>query len=582
MRLTLLGLLLVVVPSAGAADFYVDPVSGSDAGTGSSASPWRTLQTVLETRVETRNWASLPYQPGASLVPVNPGAPVRSGDTLWLRSGYHGALTLQSAYNVAPITIAAQAGHVPRLRSLVVQAAQNWVLRGLSISPSHAPPLAQITMVQVRDHSFFGPAWDITVEDCDVFTVDDASSWTATQWVSTASSGVSVGADRVTVRGCRLRNVRFGISVDGAFALIQGNVIDGFSADGMRGLGDFGVFEYNRVQNNYVSDPPDANHDDGFQSWSVGQGGVGTGEVTGVVLRGNVFVNDWRLSHPLRSSMQAIGCFDGFFVDWVVENNVVITDHWHGISFLGMRNSRIVNNTVIDIDQSSPGPPWIMVDPHKDGRPSENVIVRNNLATDYSLVGTNIVADHNVEFTGATAPSLFVAPPYDLHLRAGSPAIDAGSTDLAPVLDVERVSRPQGAGVDLGAYERCPGCRYRFFTVTPCRLLDTRTPMGPQGGPALPAGTDRSVPLAGRCGIPSTARAVSVNVAVTGANVAGHLRFHPGGTPLPVVSAINYSAGQTRANNAIVPLSVLGELAVYAGQASGTVHVILDVNGYFE
>ena len=121
-----------------------------------------------------------------------------------------------------------------------------------------------------------------------------------------------------------------------------------------------------------------------------------------------------------------------------------------------------------------------------------------------------------------------------------------------------------------------------LFTLTPCRLLDTRNPAGPLGGPPLPAGTDRSFPLAGRCGIPATARALSVNVAVTGANAAGHLRFHPGGTPLPVASAINYSAGQTRSNNAIVPLSVLGELAVYAGQGSGTVHVILDVNGYFE
>jgi parallel beta-helix repeat protein len=55
--------------------------------------------------------------------------------------------------------------------------------------------------------------------------------------------------------------------------------------------------------------------------------------------------------------MQDIGCFDGFFDGWVVENNVVITDHWHGISFYGMKNSRIVNNTVIDVNDQSPGPP---------------------------------------------------------------------------------------------------------------------------------------------------------------------------------------------------------------------------------
>jgi hypothetical protein len=50
---------------------------------------------------------------------------------------------------------------------------------------------------------------------------------------------------------------------------------------------------------------------------------------------------------------------------------------------------------------------------------------------------------------------------------------------------------------------------------------------------------------------------------------------------VPTASTINYSAGLTRANNAIVPLGVSGDLAVYSGQGAGTVHVILDVNGYF-
>jgi hypothetical protein len=297
--------------------------------------------------------------------------------------------------------------------------------------------------------------------------------------VDLAASGVGVGAARITVRANRVRNVRFGISVSGAQALIQGNLVDGFSADGLRGLGDDGVFEFNRVQNNYVNDPPDANHDDGFQSWSVGPGGVGTGVVRGVVLRSNVFVNAANPAHPLRSTMQAIGCFDGFFVNWVVENNVVITDHWHGISFLGMRDSRIVNNTVIDLDQASPGPPWIMVAPHKDGRPSENVVVRNNLATDYSLAGTNVVADHNVEFTNAGAATLFVAPPFDLRLRTASPALDAGSAALAPLFDVEGLRRPQGPAVDLGAYEACGSVGPNALR---CRPIPRQSPP-PPGAP---------------------------------------------------------------------------------------------------
>jgi hypothetical protein len=51
---------------------------------------------------------------------------------------------------------------------------------------------------------------------------------------------------------------------------------------------------------------------------------------------------------------------------------------------------------------------------------------------------------------------------------------------------------------------------------------------------------------------------------------------------LPTVSSINYVLGLTRANNSVVGLDGLGRLGVYCGQASGTVHFILDVNGYFE
>jgi hypothetical protein len=454
-RLVLAFALSAVAPAFGA-DFYVDPVSGNDTtGNGSSGSPWRTLQTVVDNKVQTRDWNMLPWNPTRVLVTVNAGAPVHAGDTIWLRTGYHGPLTIQGAYNTSNVTIAAQAGHTPRLSRVFVRAAQNWILRGLSISPSHATPAADVgSIVDIDDDGFAGPAYDVEVSDSDIFTVADASGWTANQWVDDAASGVDIGSARVTIRNNRVRNVRFGISVGGASARIQENLVDGFSADGLRGLGDDGLFEYNRVQNNYVEDPPDPNHDDGFQSWSVGPGGVGTGEVRGVTLRGNIFVNHQDPSHPLRSSMQAIGCFDGFFVNWVVENNVIITDHWHGISFYGMRDSRIVNNTVIDLAPGAPGPPWIAVVPHQDHRPSENVVIRNNVATDYDLQGTNVVGDHNLEFTMAQAPTFFVAPPFDMHLKPGTAAVDTGIATLAPPLDVEKVPRPQGAAYDLGAYER--------------------------------------------------------------------------------------------------------------------------------
>ena len=452
MRILLIGLLLLLSLPATASTFHIDPINGSDNGDGSAAQPWRSLQTVLATGlVETRNWPSYPYQAGMQLVTINAGAPIKAGDTILLGNGYHGNLVIEHAYNMSPITIANEPGQAPQLRSLVVRSAQHWIMRGLHISPSFAQPDAQITMVDITDHSSYGPARDIELADSQLYSVADATAWAASEWLDLASSGINVDADRISVHDNTLRNVRFGISVEGADASIRHNLIDGFSADGLRGLGDRGLFEYNRVQNVKIGDPADANHDDGFQSWSVGSGGIGTGEVVGVTLRGNVFISSTNPNDPLRNSMQGIGCFDGFFRDWVVENNVVITDHWHGISFYGMTDSRIVNNTVIDMNSQAPGPPWIMIHAHKDGRPSSNVVVRNNLATDFSLAGNALITDHNLEM--ANPASVLVAPPYDVHLLPLSAAVDSGSAALAPSIDIDGVSRPQGAGFDLGAHE---------------------------------------------------------------------------------------------------------------------------------
>lgn len=82
--------------------------------------------------------------------------------------------------------------------------------------------------------------------------------------------------------------------------------------------------------------------------------------------------------------------------------------------------------------------------------------------------------------------------------------------------------------------------------------------------------------------MPSGARAVSLNLTVTQPMAAGDLRLYPAGSPRPLVSTINYRAGQTRANNAVAALDASGDLVIRCDQASGTVQVILDVNGYFQ
>jgi hypothetical protein len=116
-----------------------------------------------------------------------------------------------------------------------------------------------------------------------------------------------------------------------------------------------------------------------------------------------------------------------------------------------------------------------------------------------------------------------------------------------------------------------------YHTVTPCRILDTRDPAGPYGAPSLTS-TTRPFVIAGQCGVPANATAVAINLTVTNGTSAGFVVASPTGGALPPVSTINYGAGQTRANNAVVSLGSGGQLSL---TASGTVDAILDVAGYF-
>ena len=126
-----------------------------------------------------------------------------------------------------------------------------------------------------------------------------------------------------------------------------------------------------------------------------------------------------------------------------------------------------------------------------------------------------------------------------------------------------------------------------FYVVSPCRIVDTRGPVADTGGPALAANAKRDILLTGinapPCGVPADARAVAVNVTVVNASDSGDLRLFPGGTSLPNSSAINFVAGQVRANSAVLPL-VNGFLSVQCDMplgSTGTAHFLLDVSGYF-
>jgi hypothetical protein len=117
-----------------------------------------------------------------------------------------------------------------------------------------------------------------------------------------------------------------------------------------------------------------------------------------------------------------------------------------------------------------------------------------------------------------------------------------------------------------------------FYTLTPCRLLDTRT----QQAGAVASGAVREVAVSG-CGIPSTATSVAINVTVLGSTSSGDVAVYAVDPSTVANSIVSFGLGVTRANNAVAPISATGTLKIKPNLSiSATTHVVVDVVGYFQ
>jgi subtilisin family serine protease len=129
-----------------------------------------------------------------------------------------------------------------------------------------------------------------------------------------------------------------------------------------------------------------------------------------------------------------------------------------------------------------------------------------------------------------------------------------------------------------------------YVPLTPARFLDTRsmaTGARTFDGNDLGCGAVgqglmnvRTLVVGGRAGIPSTGvDAVAVNVTVVSPTASNYVTVYPSGTPKPNASNINFVAGQTIPNMAIVKLGSDGKIAIY--NEGGSTQVIVDVVGWF-
>ncbi len=130
-----------------------------------------------------------------------------------------------------------------------------------------------------------------------------------------------------------------------------------------------------------------------------------------------------------------------------------------------------------------------------------------------------------------------------------------------------------------GYYSPGNGSLYR--SVSPARLLDTRTRLGtsPTAPTRLGAAGTLDLAVSGAALVPSTAQAVVLNVTGVTSSGSTDIRVYPAtATAVPTVSNLNLAKNQTAADLVIVKL---GNGKVRLRNNAGTVALLADVSGWF-
>jgi parallel beta-helix repeat protein len=405
--------------------------SGKLEGTGRPSDPWSPLKKVFQKKL------------------------LKGGDVLILKDGYYGNVSINKLAFSTPLVIRAEKEYGAKFRTLSIKKVSGLNLRNLSVSlshdksyngfPKHAPSLVYIDASS-----------DVRVKGFNIYSVPDVTGWTKEDWVKKAANGVFARGENISIVGNKIRNVKSGINAFATKSHVAANSISHFSGDGIRALGD-----YSRVTDNTISYcyQVDKNHADGIQSWSIGPDRrSGTGTVYGVVIENNRILN---LPHPenkLRCNLQGIGMFDGMFEGWVIRNNLIVVDHWHGISLYGSKNSKIVNNTLVKATGNKYGPPQIRIVDHKKKKKSSNNIIANNILPKtknikiYKKQSPSAVFVKN--FFYSFKKKTFVSPEkIDFRLKPGLSAIGKADIEMAPDLDILGKKRKSDNIINPGAFE---------------------------------------------------------------------------------------------------------------------------------
>jgi hypothetical protein len=438
-----------------ATDFYVDPEHGSMNNDGSKEHPWSTFSAVVAAcKIQTRKYSVNNPTPPYSYTTKCPSGPVHAGDTIYLLSGYHGDIEIWQALNTDYITVKAAPDAEPRFRHIKLLACSNWIFDGIYISPSYtAPGTAPAAIFEVPYNSFQGPSSHITLKNSKVFSVPSITGFSVSDWETKTFTGVNIShTDSTVIDNVHIYNINLGLGIaDSPNSEIKNSTIENFRSDGLFAYqSNYTKIEYNTVKNAYDLTEGAGVHTDLMQFSS---NGIMDNAFTGLEVRGNKVIAHEDEHQPFLGPTQGISGFDGFYKDFVIENNVVIAGTNHGMSYYGAIDCRIINNTLVipwesDTYQQCP----ILIFNHKNGTKSTGNIVRNNLTTQAYMISGSGIMDNNQFIQRADYNDHFVdAANFNFNLKSSSPVVNIGSTNLSPKIDIMKIDRDTNP--DIGAYE---------------------------------------------------------------------------------------------------------------------------------
>ncbi len=188
--------------------------------------------------------------------------------------------------------------------------------------------------------------------------------------------------------------------------------------------------------------------------------------------------------------------------------------------------------------------------------------------------------------TGQKMPNASLLNSLDGRTKANAAIVPAGTSGSISIFANAKTAT--NVVLDINGYfvsSMQTATALAFYPLTPCRIVDTRRPAAPLGGPYLAAGQPRAFPVqSGSCNIPATAQAYSLNVtAIPPTSSApppplSYLTVWPTGQTQPSTSTLNTPTGTITANAAITPAGTGGSVSVFS---SSDADLLLDVNGYF-